>query len=220
MSFKITHPLRLPIASNKRFLTITRKNFKKAYAYRLLMDMSRNRMNSTYITSISATWVSGQSALPRWMGLSSGMFREMLDFHFQASVRVIFVNSKFVLTNSSRDEIDDLRRLLLKHRARRSRSERWIAELISVACFGRNHLWSDLGLVARSQLSELINFNFPRLAAQNSKNMRWKKFLFKKLCEGEGLYICRAPTCEECHERSSCFAVDVNKKVMFNKYEF
>ena len=32
---------------------------------------------------------------------------------------------------------------------------------------------------------------------RNTRDMKWKKFLFKQLCETEGIYICRAPTCDQ-----------------------
>ena len=178
---------------------------RKLATYHRLMQASRGGANDRYIAAMSATWMTGQGSLPRWMGLPSGMFREMFDFHFAAVARTTPLRAKYALPERC-DEISDLRHILLTHRARRSQSERWIAELICAGCMGRDHLWSDLGLMSRPQLSELMRFNFPRLALQNAKNMRWKKFLYKKLCEGEGLYICRAPSCGVCVERPVCFA--------------
>ena len=178
---------------------------QKLAVYRRLIEVGRGDRNDRYIAAISATWIAGQGALPRWMGLPSGMFREMFDFHFAAVARNAPLRVKYALPESG-DEISDLRHILLTHRAGRSRSERWIAELICAGCMGGDHLWSDLGLLSRPQLSELMRFNFPRLALRNTNNMRWKKFLYKKLCEGEGLFICRAPSCEVCVERPICFA--------------
>lgn len=178
---------------------------RKLATYRRLMQASRGGANDRYIAAISATWSVGQGALPRWMGLSPGMFREMFDFHFAAAARNTHLRPGYALPERC-DEIGDLRHLLLKNRAGRSRSERWIGELVCAGCMGGDHLWSDLGLMSRAQLSELMRFNFPRLALQNTHNMRWKKFLYKKLCEGEGLYLCRAPSCEVCGERAVCFA--------------
>lgn len=181
---------------------------RKLAAYRRLMQASRGDANDRYIAEIGATWMTGQGALPRWMGLPCGMFREMFDFHFTAAARTPPLRARYDRPEEAGDEIGDLRHLLLAHRAGRSRSERWIAELICAGCMGRDHLWSDLGLMSRPQLSKLMRFNFPRLALRNTKNMRWKKFLYKKLCEGEGIYICRAPSCEVCVERPICFAPD------------
>ncbi|MEN2495191.1 MAG: hypothetical protein TECD_01109 [Hyphomicrobiaceae bacterium hypho_1] len=194
--------------SVERGQSLTSLSARKTAIYKLLLKVRRGKVNDYYIAGMCASWIAGQGALPRWMGLAPRMFREMLDFHFNSASRTIFLNSKYLLPERNGDEIIDLRQLLLANRAGRSRSERWIAELICAACMGRDHLWSDLGLMSRLQLSELIHLNFPRLAILNSKNMRWKKFLYKKLCEGEGLYICRAPSCEMCLERPLCFAPD------------
>jgi nitrogen fixation protein NifQ len=62
-----------------------------------------------------------------------------------------------------------------------------------------------LGLWARSDLSALIGFNFPELAARNVHDMKWKKFLYKQLCEAEGIYICRAPSCSVCVDYHKCY---------------
>ena len=47
--------------------------------------------------------------------------------------------------------------------------------------------------------------NFRPLAEQNTKDMKWKKFLYKQLCIGEGIYVCRAPSCEVCVDYAACF---------------
>jgi nitrogen fixation protein NifQ len=51
----------------------------------------------------------------------------------------------------------------------------------------------------------MLQYNFPELAAKNDKDMKWKKFLYKQLCEAEGLYLCRAPSCEVCIDYPKCF---------------
>ncbi len=183
------------------------KTSSKLVIYNRLMQSARGDVNDAYIAGMSATWMAGQGALPRWMGLPTAMFREMLDFHFPVTAREMPSSASREQPETG-DEVEDLRHLLLTHRTGRSRSERWIAELICAGCMGRDHLWSDLGLISRPQLTELMRVNFPRLAFQNTKNMRWKKFLYKKLCEGEGIYICRAPSCEVCSEKQVCFAPD------------
>ncbi|GBE11207.1 nifQ [bacterium BMS3Abin12] len=47
--------------------------------------------------------------------------------------------------------------------------------------------------------------NFPELAARNDRNMKWKKFLYKQLCEREGIHACRAPSCQVCIDYAQCF---------------
>jgi NifQ. len=47
------------------------------------------------------------------------------------------------------------------------------------------------------------------IAAQDpffpASDMKWKKFIYKQLCEAEGLYVCRAPSCEVCKDYDQCF---------------
>jgi nitrogen fixation protein NifQ len=35
--------------------------------------------------------------------------------------------------------------------------------------------------------------------------MKWKKFLYRQLCLEEGIYVCRAPSCEVCKDYDLCF---------------
>ena len=77
--------------------------------------------------------------------------------------------------------------------------------IVSRACQGRDHLWQDMGLWSRDQLSSLMLRNFPTLAQQNTQNMKWKKFIYKQLCDAEGIYTCRAPSCEVCADYAACF---------------
>jgi len=86
-----------------------------------------------------------------------------------------------------------------------SPSELWTARIVAVGCLGSDHLWQDLGLWSRAELSALMERNFPTLAAKNVHNMKWKKFLYKQLCIAEGVYVCRAPSCEVCADYDACF---------------
>ncbi|MCX7946668.1 MAG: nitrogen fixation protein NifQ [Hydrogenophilus sp.] len=95
--------------------------------------------------------------------------------------------------------------LLLEHGAGRDLSERWIAEIVACGCAGGDHLWQDLGLWSRRELNELLWVNFPRLAAKNVFDMKWKKFLYKQLCQREGIYLCKAPSCAQCSDYVMCF---------------
>lgn len=104
-----------------------------------------------------------------------------------------------------RDEWQELHDLLLAGRAGRDAWEEAMACVVAAACLGGDHLWRDLGLVSREQLRELLEYNFPRLAARNTHNMRWKKFFYRQLCEQDGGYVCRSPSCEHCPTYHDCF---------------
>lgn len=110
------------------------------------------------------------------------------------------------------DEVQDLRALLLDHAApahRGSEECAAVAEWLAVACLGDNHLWQDLQLPSRAELSALMQHWFPALVARNQADMKWKKFLYKQLCEREELFICKAPSCAVCCDQARCFGPEV-----------
>jgi len=103
-------------------------------------------------------------------------------------------------------EKDDLVAYLLARAAYPEREETcWITAILVAGCLGEDHLWQDLGLWSRQELSGLIAYNFPEVAAANTRDMKWKKFIYKQLCEAEGIYVCRAPSCEVCVDYPRCF---------------
>jgi len=102
-------------------------------------------------------------------------------------------------------EWDELYQFLLDHRAGQQPVEAWMATILTTACAGRDHLWQDLGLASRGELSQLIALNFPALAQANQGDMKWKKFIYRQLCAREGIYVCPAPSCNACADRVQCF---------------
>lgn len=106
------------------------------------------------------------------------------------------------------DEIEDLVGLLREHAdlAAGSPEEREaVAHALACASLGDNHLWQDLLLSSRRELSALIGHWFPALARRNDRDMKWKKFFYKQLCEREELFVCKAPSCGVCSDYRLCF---------------
>lgn len=106
------------------------------------------------------------------------------------------------------DEIEDLVALLTDAAANAAslREEtHWLAHALSQASLGDNHLWQDLHLPSRRELSALMSRWFPVLAARNDRDMKWKKFLYKQLCDKAELSICRAPSCSVCSDYAQCY---------------
>jgi nitrogen fixation protein NifQ len=110
------------------------------------------------------------------------------------------------------DEYEDVRELLLDGIAEGivERPVEFVAlvelaEAVARACMGEDHLWHDLGLPSRTELSGLLHEHFPRLASRNVNNMRWKKFFYKQLCDQVGVKACRAPSCGVCAHFGECF---------------
>lgn len=84
----------------------------------------------------------------------------------------------------------------------------WLVPALCARAAQPGHLWSAMGLFARSELSAAIRRHLPSLAAANSQNMRWKRYLFKQLCELNGGVMCKAPNCGVCSDYAFCFAED------------
>lgn len=100
-----------------------------------------------------------------------------------------------------------LAELLLAHRAPglAERPARWLAHALAAAGFGTRHLWQDLGLSGRAEVSRLMRLCFPALARQNTADLRWKRFLFLALGKQLGRPGLIPPHCARCDEYAACF---------------
>lgn len=178
--------------------------------YEKLMAYSRDLPSSHALACMLDSLSQGQGDMPTQLGLKEVDFQALLQFYFPnwyLSLNLnIFENTINTIDNSPYlDELVDLQRLFLIHRIDNSVEREWIANVLAVGCMASRHLWQSLGLWQRTDLSALIAHNFPTLAAQNDKNMKWKKFFYKQLCLGEGVYVCRAPSCSACGSYADCF---------------
>jgi nitrogen fixation protein NifQ len=95
--------------------------------------------------------------------------------------------------------------ILLMYAVGPLRFVRPLATLIARRCQEPRHLWQDLGLRNRGELSQLMERHFSRLKARNSGDMKWKKFLYRMVCGSEGFTLCPAPVCSDCDDFSACF---------------
>lgn len=106
------------------------------------------------------------------------------------------------------DEVADLVALLKDHADPLAGAPSEIDEVVltvAVACLGDNHLWQDLQFGSRAELSALMRRWFPTLVEKNHADMKWKKFLYKQLCEREDIFVCKSPSCAVCSDHAQCF---------------
>ncbi|MDR3686395.1 MAG: nitrogen fixation protein NifQ [Coriobacteriia bacterium] len=80
-----------------------------------------------------------------------------------------------------------------------------VARAVAAGCLGEQHLWRDMGLPSRTSLRSLLETYFREFAAHNTKDMRWKKFLYRRLCRWGGFATCKSPSCGACSDYSECF---------------
>jgi nitrogen fixation protein NifQ len=145
-----------------------------------------------------------QGVLPASLGLTGEAFQTLWTDYFPGA-QLNLQNGP----DADIAELQDLLHLLLEYRAGLRESEVWLAHSVAYGCGGRNHLWQDLGLADRGELSTLMVVAFPALAALNVGDMKWKKFIYRHYCSREGIYVCPAPSCGECADHARCFAPEV-----------
>ena len=106
-----------------------------------------------------------------------------------------------------RVEFDAIVELMMRERTRSADEGRAaaVARSISAGCLGERHLWRDLGLESRAALRSVLEEYFGPFAAGNTEDMRWKKYIYRRLCRWEGFHTCRAPSCSECDAYPECF---------------
>ncbi|MDO8311255.1 MAG: nitrogen fixation protein NifQ [Sideroxyarcus sp.] len=171
--------------------------------YGELMAHATGLPNDELFAQMIASQVTGAKTLPPVLGLSCAEFSALLSKHYPGIH--LTVNIEAVMADSRALERDDILVLLLEHCPGNDLSQYWMAHIVSAACMANDHLWQDLGLWSREHLSRLMTENFPALAVKNIHDMKWKKFLYKQLCEREGINACRAPSCEYCTDYLKCF---------------
>jgi nitrogen fixation protein NifQ len=173
--------------------------------YRGLMGV-RWTFGEHALASMLASHMHGRGAMPACLGLDARMFGRMLDHHFPGIGRPDAAAGGGPWDMATMPEYHELKALFTEHQAAHLGEQPWWIEIMIVGCSGRNHLWEDLGLFTRRDLTRLMHELFPGLAARNDRDMKWKKFLYKQLCDREGIVACPAPSCDACAHFSECFS--------------
>jgi nitrogen fixation protein NifQ len=142
-------------------------------------------------------------------GLDAAATEALMAHWFPGADRALGIDwsRSTAATHPRSDEIEDVTCLLVEAAApgRPALAARWLAHVVACGCLGSDHLWQDLQLRSRQDLSDLLSGWFPALAARNTRNMKWKKFFYKQLCERAELRICKSPSCEVCTDYAACF---------------
>nr|WP_191093053.1 nitrogen fixation protein NifQ [Bradyrhizobium campsiandrae] len=165
------------------------------------------------LASILAAAVMDGGPIAERAGLSEQAFNDLIAGHFPAAmVRA------FVWTPKPASEVDDettmVRDLLLTQRSTDGDVGRWLAAMVARRAMEPNHLWEDLGLRERAELSRLLMRHFAPLASRNTKNMRWKRFFYRMLCEDDGFVMCTTPVCTQCNDFELCFGEESGESRM------
>ncbi|WP_109479534.1 nitrogen fixation protein NifQ [Paraburkholderia sp. C35] len=106
--------------------------------------------------------------------------------------------------------VDTMRALLLQHESSLDAihaDAQCLATIIASACLRPDHLWRDLGLNGRDDVTAILTRHYPQLVARNTDNTRWKKFLARELAFAEGREPVPAPGCPGCEDYGFCYPV-------------
>ncbi|XEN34901.1 nitrogen fixation protein NifQ (plasmid) [Ensifer sp. WSM1721] len=147
----------------------------------------------------------GQATATEATGLSRAELQDILTQSFPPGLADAFSLEEASDAEPGVEE-ELLRGMLLSHARPGDPASARFAKIVARRALRHDHLWQNLGLYDRSELSRLLASHFPTLAAGNTNNMRWKRYLYRKLCEAEGFSQCTAPTCRGCIDFKTCFA--------------
>jgi nitrogen fixation protein NifQ len=178
--------------------------------YRVLMageDRSTDFARHILASPLALAWSETDRSLDQSLGLAGNDLAVLLIKYF--SHASAYLAQRISIRGDGDEplgiEEPDLRRLLLDHCSLNGPEGVWLAHIIARRCLSSNHLWQDLGLTDRSDLSRLMSICFGPLALSNSRDMKWKKFFYRELCQQEGVLICKSPVCQSCADVTICF---------------
>lgn len=112
------------------------------------------------------------------------------------------------------EEEQSLRDILVMYSTGGWSLEPHLAAMIARRCRFPHHLWQDLGLRNRGELSCLMRRHFSTLAVRNSNDMKWKKFLYRLVCRSDGFSLCMAPVCSDCDDFANCFGAEDGESIL------
>ncbi len=179
------------------------RDLDRAAHYQRLKHHAAGGILSDLLARMLASQAVGQGSMPAALGLPAHRFQSLFTEAFPHRDPDLYSSPQ--PPGARGDEVEELVELFLEHASGPAGESAAVAEILATGCMGNDHLWQDLGLWSRDDLSLLIRTWFPALAAKNVRDMKWKRFFYKQLCEREGVYTCRAPSCAECTDYAVCF---------------
>ena len=139
------------------------------------------------------------------LGLNAPAWRGLLARHFmRARVPVLPVS---VMPSEHASFVHALHALLVANASSAVDPDdaNCLATIIAHACLRPDHLWRDLGLAGRDEVTWMLTRYFPVLVERNVDNLRWKKFLAAQYALSSGLPPGPAPGCPGCEDYGYCF---------------
>ncbi len=147
------------------------------------------------------------------LGISGKALRRSSERYFPGALVLL---ERFGLDGEPIVDEDEqcLRELLGRSRTSAGPLGSLLSILIARRSTRPNHLWQDLGLRNRGELSRLMLRHFAPLAIRNNQDMKWKKFFYRMICRDEGFRLCAAPCCSECTDFENCFGDESGESLL------
>ena len=165
------------------------------------------------LASVVAAAAMDGGAIASRAGLNSQNLSALVAEYFPNAL--IYLSSWCDGTDAAEEEeVGMVRDLLLAQRSTAGNVGHWLAAMVARRAVEPNHLWEDLGLRERSELSRLLMRHFAPLASRNTGNMRWKRFFYRMLCEDDGFVMCTTPVCTQCNDFDLCFGEESGESRM------
>ncbi len=144
------------------------------------------------------------------LGLPQDRLLQMIATLFPELGRIEPVSATKYATLLRREppRFTDLVTWLLAHGSHRQPTTHveWMARAVAAAAQGERHFWQDLGLRNRDEVAQLLAHYFPELQARNTRNLRWKRFLYAELGAHLGIENLQPPGCQRCDQVTLCFS--------------
>jgi len=182
----------------------------------LLLDAFASRPGDCVSRALSGVLESAVGGrLPRfaqWLGLPRVEFRTMLDHYFPGAAQSGWAPDAEPTEELALPcEFRDLVNMLVDGRTTGAdpQAVRWAAHALACGCFGNNHLWQDMGLSGREDVSTLLEQTFRPVLDANTADMKWKKFFYHRVCERLDLHPCPEPSCSDCEHYAQCHGSEV-----------
>jgi nitrogen fixation protein NifQ len=165
------------------------------------------------ILTVAAMESGSGRSLAYALGIAGDELRRLIERYFPGALALL---EPFGLDGDLAFDDDEqcLRELLARTRSVSGPIGSLLSILIARRCTRPNHLWQDLGLRNRGELSTLMLRHFRPLAMRNTLNMKWKKFLYRTICRDEGYRLCAAPCCSECSDIDNCFGDESGESML------
>lgn len=158
---------------------------------------------ASILTIALQQWRAGERDHADWLGLEPALLDELAQTMFPRLRRQLLSIPSAEVSRSADEAC--LYQLLWRHASPRGLLQRALAAMIARRALRPNHLWEDLGLKDRAELSRLLWRHFAPLAERNNHNLRWKKFFYRQICSDAEFALCSSPVCCECDDYAGCF---------------